>query len=258
MADKEKGLPVRTEDDSNQYVRIKIYDSTGVNPANVDSSNRLYVFARGNNPSATDVGLRLSELGAPNPDGDYDVSNNTKPASCGLIAHERNATLDDTKLNNRVTAVAGESNSMCLDIALHDASGNEYDADNPLPTYQVDEVPGTEVHDYDEGVDVAADGTDDHDYSVADGDDFQLRQVIASASSRFKIELKIGDGAASEVFATKAVWFVSEKQGDFQLTLAIPIKVTGTVNTTTVRLTRTNRDDDDAQSIYSTIIGRTE
>lgn len=257
MTDIAKGLPVRTEDDPDKYVRTRQYDHTDETLGQeVDSDGNAHVEVHGDNPAGGDETLRLSEEGNVNSRGDYDAVTNTKPSSDAVIAHERSATHDETKATKRPTAVDGESDSVCLDISLHDEAGNAYDADNPLPV-SFEESEGDEIHDFSESVDVAAGGgTDTHTYSVADGRTFLLKQILADASSRFRYLLEIGDGAATEVFTKKAVRFQSETNavgGD--LKFAEPIKVVGTVNTTTVRITVQNRDDDDAQSIYTTIVG---
>ena len=260
MTDVKRGLPVRTLDDTHYMVQTKIYDPAGgTNYASCDSDYNLHVEIHGNKPDTSDVVMRLSELGAPNPDGDYDASNNSKPASIGLVGHDRGATIDETSQNKRVTAVAyATDNVIALDVAIRDEDGEPWSDTNPLPTYSVDDEPGTEVHDYDEAVDVTKDGgTANHDYSVAEDDVFSLHQLLISSSLRCKAELQIGDGAVSEVFATKAVFFFAEAQNHNPIPLKVPIKVVGTANTTTVRLIKTNLDKNSDVSIYSTIIGRT-
>jgi len=258
MADIEKGLPVRTEDDADQYVRNRQFDSS--NPAlgqEVDADGNAHIEAHGNDPAGVDKVLKVSELGNANTDGDYDVTNNTKPSSNALIVHDRNAAPAETHQNFRPTGIQGTDDNTvhAQDVALHDNNGDAYTPENPMPV-SMEESPGEEIHDHKEDVDVAAEGSSNHEYSVADGETFLLEQIIADASSRIKIELFIGDGAAVEVFTRKAVRFNSEKQGgDADLTFTRPIKVIGTANTTTVRVVKHNRDDDDAQSIYTTIVG---
>lgn len=257
MADIEKGLPVRTEDDANQYVRTKLYDSTGVNPQEVDADNNAHVECKGDNPAGGEETLRLSELGAVIPDGAYDGTNNTDPGNIGLVGMVRNASPADSQQTDRLTSkasAAGDVRALDVNVRLE---GEEITPSNPLPVTVLDDSQGDEVHDYDEAVDIAADGTANHDYSVADSDVFLVEQILCDASGRYKLELQIGDGAVSEAFTTKAVWFGKEDSSQVDVTLRRPIAVTGTVNTTTVRLVKTNRDDDDAQSVYSTIIGTT-
>src|SRR3989304_1668597 len=98
MADYDSSLPIRSEaDGTDERVHTKICDgATPSQMATVDADLNLHVEVHGNKPAGTDIELRLSELGAPNPDGDYDASDNTKPASVGVIAHDRGASIDDT------------------------------------------------------------------------------------------------------------------------------------------------------------------
>lgn len=255
MADIDKGLPVRSEGNLNQKVEVELIDpTTPSQKTTVDSDGNAHVEAHGNDPGGTDRVLKLSELGNANTDGDYDVSNNTKPASSGMIVHDRNATPDETHQNVRVTGVTN-STTHAADVALHDENGVPYSVSNPMPV-SVGESEGEEIHDYNEGVDVAAGGTSEHTFVVNDTETFFLWQVLAGSSTRHKITLQIGDGAVSETFATKAVRYDSEKQGSgADIDLKKPIKVVGTANGTTVKVIRENRDDDDAASIHTTIIG---
>ena len=130
MADYNSSLPVRSEVDVDERVQIKIVDyTTPTQGTVVDTDGNVHVEMHGHKPDGTtDVVLRLSELGDPNPQGDYDVTNNSKPGSVGFVAHDRGATINETSQNKRVTAVAGESDSVCVDVALHDFDGNKFDA----------------------------------------------------------------------------------------------------------------------------------
>lgn len=260
MADFDSSLPVRSEaDGTDERLHVKIVDeSTPSQMATVDTDKNLHVEIHGHKPDdATDIVMKLSEKGEPNPNGYYDVSNNSDPASIGLIGHDRQASPADTYQILRLTAIGGESDSVCLDIALHDEVGNYYDEDNPLPV-TVTESEGVEVHDYDTAAAIAKDATDDHTYSVADGDVFLLYGVLGNASGKMKIELQIGDGDVAELFDSKCVRFNSTASTEADIDfLNKPIKITGTVNTTTIKIIRTNLDNQ-AQDLYTTIIGVTK
>jgi len=261
MSDIKKGLPIRTEEDIDKKVQIKIHDFTDPDGSEkqVEVSEKLmHNRTHGEDPAGTKVQLKLSETGAPNSQGEYDLTDNTKPASAGMVVHDRTTAPDETDQNVRITGVNDPEDDTvhALDVAIRDGDGKKIDEDNPLPVTFA-ENPGDEVHDYDEAVDVASDATSNHDYVVADGDIFLLDQILCSASSRMKYELQIGDGAVSETFTTKAVRFQSEEQSDSEICFKKPIKVIGTANGTTVRVIRTNRDNQ-AQSIYSTIVGVTK
>jgi len=258
MADYDSGLPIRSEaDGDDERVHSKIVDYADPDGAGkqleVDADGNAHIEMHGNEPDGTtDIVMRLSELGAPNGDGDYDATNNTKPASSGLIAHDRNATPDETHQNHRVTGVSNGS-THTVDVSLHDEAGAPYSGTNPMPvTFEQSE--GTEIHDFDQAVAIAKDATSNHDYSVASGQTLLLREVLASASGKAKFELQIGDGAVSEVFSTIAVVFNSTANPNAPIVFTDPVVVVGTANSTTVRLIKTNLDNQ-AQDLYSTIVG---
>jgi hypothetical protein len=116
MADFDSSLPIRSEVDGlDARVHVKIVDGTtspAVNQTKVDDNNRLWVFARGNDPTASDVGARHSELGHYAVDGVYDVTNNTDPSNFGVIAHQRNATPADSHQTVRVTSANPDSDTI--------------------------------------------------------------------------------------------------------------------------------------------------
>jgi hypothetical protein len=257
MADFDSGLPIRSEADGlDERVLVKIQD--GEDPSGIDktvevSEKLVHTRNHGEDPNGVKKQIKVSEEGHVNSDGDYDASNNTKPSSSGMIAHDRTASPDETHQNKRVTAVAGEDDTVCLDVAIRDESGQRYDSDNPLPV-AITENEGLEIQDFDQASAVVKDGSTNHDYVVADGVTVLLYGYRASGSGKMKAELQIGDGALTELFVTKDVTFNSTAnpniEGDL---LRIPIKVTGTANGTTIRLVKTNRDNQ-AQDLYSTLM----
>ena len=256
MSDQPTALPVRSEaDGTDERLQSKIVDfTTPAQGMEVDTDNNAHVEIHGHKPDgSTDVVMRLSQLGVPNSDGLYDVTDNSKPSSSADIAHSRDAAPDETKQTLRVTAIAGEANSVCKDVSLHDGTGQYYDQNNPLPV-SIEESPGSEICDYQTDAAVAKDASADHDYSVIDGNILLFTGFSASGSGKIKVEVQIGDGAVSEVFATKEVNFNSTANTNVNFTFPTPIKVVGTANSTTVRITLTNRDNS-AQDLYSTIFG---
>lgn len=257
MADYDSGLPIRSEaDGTDERVHSKLVDYTDPDSAGNQleiSEGKAHTRVHGSQPDGTtDQELRLSELGAPNGDGDYDATNNTKPDSSGTIVHDRNATPDETHQNVRATGITSGT-VHAQDIALHDEAGNPYSGTNPLPvTFEQSE--GLEIHDYDQAVNTAADASTNHDYSVADTKVFLLREVLCSASGKARFELQVGDGGAVEVFSTIAVVFNSTANPNSPIVFTDPVVVTGTANTTTVRIIKTNLDNQ-PQDVYSTIVG---
>ncbi len=254
MADQATSLPIRSEaDGTDERVQTKIVDSSNpdTQQMEVDTDNNAHVEVHGNRADdAADVALLLSEEGRANGRGDYEVDDNSEPNTSGLIAHTRSATHDDTQLLQRPTAVPGESDSICLDISLHDQSGNAYDENNPLFVVAGDD-PATEVLDYDTAAAIAKNASDNHDYTVTAATTFKGTRIWATASGKMKIEIQLETAAASGVFNTVYVGFNSTANPNIDIQLdKIPQQVAGAI----VRIIRTNLDNQ-AQDLYSTIAG---
>jgi hypothetical protein len=114
---------------------------------------------------------------------------------------------------------------------------------------------GTLVNDFDQVVDLDKDTTSNHDYSVANGDTFTINKILCSCSGLGSFTLQIGDGAASETFTTKSIRYSNDENGNPDIDIDDNIVVVGTVNTTTVRIIRENRDNQDLD-MNTTIIGK--
>jgi len=263
MSDNKRGLPVRTQEDPDLKLQVKNVDyTTPTQGQEVDTDGNAHVEIHGNDAAGTDRVVALSEEGRVNSNGDYDVATNTKPASASPIMHDRKSTAEtpsETDQNLRQTGITYDNGVdetiVAADVAIRDEEGVPYSKDNPLPV-AIEESEGDEVHDYNEAVDVVSNGgTATHEYSVANNKTFLLDQVLADASMAFKIDVEIGDGAAVETFTKLATRFASEVNDNADMELKRPKKVVGTVNTTTVRVTVTNRDKNDVQSVYTTIVG---
>lgn len=258
MADIEKGLPVRTENDLQQKVQVKIVDH--IDPEGADkqtevSEKLVHVRAFAADSDGTKVQELRSQEGHTLTNGDYDAATNKRPSSQATILHDRAASPGEAEQNFRPTGVASSvDDAKCADVAIRDEVGNPYTQNNPFPV-TFEESEGEEVQDFSEDA-VAAGGNTTHLYVVPDGKIFLLDQLICRASARCKSIIEIGDGGASEVFAVKAAGFQSEGQSKgADIEFVRSVKVVGTANGTTVRITKENRDDDDAQSIYTTIVG---
>lgn len=253
MADYDSGLPIRSEaDGADERVHVKLRDST--NPAlgaEVDSDGNLHSEMHGNDPAATDRVLRLSELGALTPDGVYDAADNTKPGNVGLVASSRVASSDDTTQTERLTSVEDSGGTVrALDMALHDEDGEAFTSSNPLPVTVVDSE-GSEVNDYKIASAIAANASDNHDYTVTALMTLKLTQIEASASGKAKMEVQVETGVATGVFNTRFVQFNSTSDTNMSIHLEEPISVAAGVR---VRVIMTNRDNQ-AQDLYSTISG---
>lgn len=112
-------------------------------------------------------------------------------------------------------------------------------------------VLGDEIHDYSDGTSTGETASN-HDYTVV-GTTFLLKSVIASCSGAMKFEVKVGPVGA---LVTKAVGFLTGRQGDtkqifFDPPIEVPVASTGTV-----RVARTSRNGTGVNvDLYSTIIG---
>lgn len=141
-----------------------------------------------------------------------------------------------------------DSVNQALKVALNDEAGNAFTEANPLPV-MISETSGTEIHDYSTASAVAAAASSNHDYTPAA--EFDLKQVICSASGKAKFELQIEDGPAAATYTTKAVQFNSTASPNCIINLSVPLVVATGVK---VRVIRTNKDNQ-SQDVYSTIVG---
>lgn len=254
MADYDSQLPVRSEaDGADERVLIKIQDGDnpgGANETMTVSEKKAHIRKFAKDSDGNDVEELLSQEGHSLTNGDYDAATNKRPSSNGLIASDRSAAPDETTMNQRPTAVAGNDDKVAMDVAISDSSGNRIDEDNPLAVYQA-ENPGAEIEDFDEAVDIASDATSNHDYTVSASVEFRHLNVEASASGKAKFELQIEDGAGAGTFTTSGVKFNSTANPNVEFKLKKPKAVdTGVI----IRLIKTNLDNQ-PQSIYSTING---
>jgi len=264
MSDNKRGLPVRTQEDPDLKVQVKLVDyDTPSQGMEVDTDKNAHVEVHGNQPTTNnDIALQLSEEGRVNGNGDYDVSTNTKPASCAPIMHDRKDTAEtpsETDQNLRPTGVTYDNGVdetiVAQDVAIRDEDGVPYSKDNPMPV-ALEESEGEEIHDYFEHVDVVKNGaTSTHTFSVVNGKTLSLDQVLCDGSLAHSMKLEIGDGGATETFVSKANRFASEANDNADVEFKRSLKVIGTVNNTTVKVTVTNRDKHDDVSIYTTIVG---
>lgn len=256
MSDYKSGLPVRSEaDGTDERVQTKIVDAQNpdTQQLEVDTDNNAHVEVHGNKPTTgDDVALQLSEEGRPNSRGDYDVTDNSKPASAALIAHERNASKSETHQTKRVSAVDSsvDTSVTALDVAIRDESGNPYTQNNPLPV-SVEESEGDEIADYDQSVAVIKDASANHDYTVTAAKTLVIDNILCSASGRARFELQIEDGVAADTYTSKAVVFNSTANPNAEIPIAKKITVAAGVN---VRIVKTNLDNQ-PQDIYTTILG---
>ena len=232
-------LPVRSVQDADERVQIKVMDYTA--------------------PEGADNQLKISEERAHvKADGDYEAVGNSEPNSAGLIAHDRKGTgavPDETDQNSRPTAVTYDNGIdetiVALDMGLRDHNGVPYSITNPLPTSS-EESGGSEVHDFNESAAVVAkNAADNHEYTVTALKDLRLEQWGISASGYMKGELQVETAVASGIFVTKDVLFNSTANPSEDRELKRNIKVAAGVK---VRVIRYNLDNQ-SQAVYSFING---
>jgi hypothetical protein len=249
--DYDSGQPIRTEADVHERVQVKIVDPTDVTKqAQVDSDKNLHIEAHGNNPAGTDVVLRLSQLGAPNADGVYDGTDNTKPSHSGLIAHVRTAVPANSDLTKRITAVTGSTSTTVtsLDVAIRDYAGEPYTEANPMPVFVSNSTGGTELLRFKDTGLVAKDGTNTHTYTVPVGKRLSLHNVLGSSSGKCRMDIKSGT-AGSE--ASLVVMFNSTANPNMLYPFSAPQIVAAGQN---ILVILENRDTT-SMAMYSTIEG---
>lgn len=255
--------------DANGRLYVQIHD--GGNSITIDNST-LSVVGGGTEATALRVTIANDSTGLLSVDdngGSLTIDNSTLSVVGGgteatalrvTIANDSTGVLsiDDNggsiTVDGTVTVTATDLDIRDLTLALDAVkiSGNTSanSETNPIFVKNVDTVvSGEEIQNYDTSSAIAADATDNHDYTVA-GTTFLLKSIIFAASGAMKIELQTGPVAS---LTTKAVAFTSASSPTGQLFFDPPIEVPST-STGTIRIIRRN-DDNQAQDVYSTIIG---
>lgn len=148
---------------------------------------------------------------------------------------------------------AGATSAQTLRTAsnLYLSTGTAVSNANPLPVTVVDSTGGSSVNDYKDATSIAANASDNHDYTVTAGKTLSLRQITSSASGKAKMEVKVETGVATGVFTSYHVEFNSTSSPNMEWKLSDAISVAAGVR---VRVTMTNRDNQ-SQDLYSTISG---
>jgi hypothetical protein len=127
---------------------------------------------------------------------------------------------------------------------IKDATGTAFSTSNPLPVVISNTVPGTEILDYKTAAAVAAGSSDTHTYTVTALKTLSLQQIVASASGKIKVEIKLAG-------STKIVLFNSTSEPNVSYTFFAPQAVAAGV---AVAVVITNLDKS-AMDVYSTIEG---
>lgn len=249
MSDIKSMLPIRSAQDADQRVQIKIVDSlVPAQQAQVDTDRNLHVKIHGTDAGGSDRIIKSSESGNIVNDGIYHASNNSNPSSQGLVASQRAASPALSDMLKRITAISNGT-VHAMDISLHDENGAAYSYSNPLNVV-VAESSGTELQDYFEDVsDVAVGGTHVHTYTVPSLKTLKLDQILSAGSGRAKILIETSqDGTTFTKLATR---FNSTANPNCDTTLSRIVSIPAAGK---VRVTMTNLDES-AFTMYSTIIG---
>lgn len=221
MPDFNSALPIRSEADLDQLVITRIADKTNPSQtAAVDTDGNIQTDAKlhdglGNaitsqangSQHALDVGINVAGVQIDPRQTRALTSSDIVTANQGAANTEANAwpvkVTDGTntlvigatgELNVQVSQPlpAGTNNIGTVEAKIHDASGNAFTVDNPLPVVVSNAVPGDEVLDHVSTVNVAAAASTTHSYTVTVGKTLTLQQIAASASGKIKVEIKIG------------------------------------------------------------------
>lgn len=249
MSDYKSMLPVRSAQDPDQRVQVKIVDSlVPSQQTQVDAQRNLHVKIHATDAGGTDRIIRSSETGNIVNDGFYTALTNTNPSSQGLVAAQRAATPALTDMIKRITAISNGT-THALDVSLHDETGAPYSYNNPMNVTVV-ESPGVELQDYFEDVaDVAVNATHVHTYTVPTGKTLKIDQILAAGSGRIKVLIEQSqDGTTYTKVATRFN-STANPNADTQLSKIISVPAAGKV-----RVTCTNIDESPF-TIYSTIVG---
>lgn len=260
--DIDSALPVRSyQDGDDERVLIKVQD--GDDPSGIESTmsvteKKAHIRSHGKDSDGIDQEILLSQEGHQQSNGDYDSSTNKRPSSQGTILHDRKNTSEvpeEADQNKRPTAVTYDNGVdetvVAADVAVRDEEGVPFSKDNPLPV-SIEESEGDEIHDHNESPSVVTkNNSDNHDYTVTAGKEFELEQWGVSGSGYARGELQIETGVGTNVFESKDVLFNSTGFPSPDRTLKRAIKVGAGVK---VRIIRTNIDNQ-SQSLYSFING---
>jgi len=251
MADYDSQLPVRSKQDIDERLLVKFQDGddpSGTGRTVEVSEKKAHVRGFNKDSDGADQEVLVSQEGHSLTNGDYDAASNKRPSSQGLILSDRDSLPSEATMNKRPTAVAGEADTVCQDIALHDGNGQLFDETNPLPVY-VAEPPATEVDVFDQAVDIIKNSSSNHTYTVTGGLNFKSIEVDASASGKARFELQVETGVAAGTFDSVMVKFNSAANPNVEFKYKRAVEA-GII----VRVVRTNLDNQ-PQDLYSQIKG---
>ena len=251
MADYDSQLPIRSKDDVDERVLVKHQDGddpSGVGRTQEISEKKAHIRNFNKDSDGNDQEVLVSQEGHNLTNGDYDASLNKRPSSQGLIVSDRSAAPDETTMNSRPTAVVGEDDTVCLDVAIRHSDGDRIDENNPLPVFVADN-PATEIQEFDQAADIGKNASSTHTYTTTS--EFRKLSANCSSAGHAKFVLQVETGVASGVFNTIDVQFNSTANPNVVLGLKNPAPV---ISGVIVQVVKTNLDNQPTD-LYSTING---
>ena len=133
-----------------------------------------------------------------------------------------------------------------------DLGGSPVSNTNPVPVAIVSATTGNAINDFKDATSIAANASDNHDYTVTAGKTLTLHQIESSGSGKAKMQIQVETGVATNVFTTYFVQFNSTSETNMSVILQDPVSVAAGVR---VRVIMSNLDKA-AQDLYSTICGQ--
>lgn len=252
MADFNSQLPIRSKDDLDERVLVKVQDGDnpdGGNETMTVSEKKAHVRIHAKDSDDEDQQVLLSQEGHVQSNGDYDASTNKRPSSQGLITSDRSASPDETTMNKRTTSVVGNDDKVALDVAISDSSGNRIDQNNPLPIF-FSEDPATDIENFDQAANVAKNASANHDYVTTS--EFRALNAEGSSAGLAKFELQKETAVGSGNFDTIMVKFNSTASPNVVFAHKSPAPIASGI---TIRIVKTNLDNQ-ATDLYSLINGK--
>lgn len=251
MADYDSQLPIRSKQDVDERVLVKLQDA--IDPSGVDkgmeiSEKKAHVRNFNKDSDGNDQEVLLSQEGHSLTNGDFDAALNKRPSSQGLIVSDRNAAPDESTMNSRPTAVVGEDDAVNLDVAIKHSNGDRIDENAPLPVYVADN-PATEIQDFDQAADIAKNATAEHSYTSTS--EFRKLSANCASAGLCKFELQVETAPAAGTFNTIDVQFNSTANPNVVLGLKNPAPI---LSGSVIKVVKSNLDNQPTD-LYSTING---
>lgn len=240
MADYDSSLPIRTEADGDAV--IGVVGLTEANRAEVNASNEQLV-------KDTDVETAIGNIEENQTDKSQmtQITDGTEELA---INASNEALVKDTDVESKLTDIETNQTDGTQKTKVTDGTDDlGVNSDGSINVNVVDSSQGDEIHEY--GTQASGvPGTPNTvvDYTVTTGKTLLLKAIQATASGKFKFELKAGTPSSE---TTRAVGFGSSSNGTIEIVFPTPIEVSASDK---VLLIITNSDKANAD-VYGFING---